>query len=454
MGIFGILSLARQGIFASQFGMNTTSNNITNANTPGYARERADFVPSYSRNTAYGPIGGGVDVATVERLRDRTLDFQYWSQHSFLGNAESKGKYLTQIENIFNELNGDGFSNALDDFWNSWMELSNQPADMTSRTMVIEKSQALVNKFHNKSSRLQSLSGSIAHEINLTLERINSLTKQIAEVNSKIVQTADSKFNNITLMDKRDQLIDDLSSLINVTATDGKGGITNVSVGSISLVDGITATKLGLDQTGVKMALKFENGNDIENVGGKIGGLLSIKNDVISKMQRQFNALAKNFVSSVNAIHKKYYGLDGYNGRNFFEPTGISADTIALNQELAKDPKQIAISSDGSIGDNSGALAMAQLKDQNSMNAGKSTFSEFFERLISEIGEKSSENSMQISENRTLLQSLDNQRQSVMGVSIEEEMVNMIKYQHSLQASSKVISTTDSMIQSILNMVG
>ncbi|NOY77245.1 MAG: flagellar hook-associated protein FlgK [Calditrichaeota bacterium] len=453
MGIFGVLSLGKQGIFASQFGLNTTSNNITNANTPGYARERASFVPSYPQYTAFGPLGNGVDVATVQRLRDRALDFQYWNQHSFLGNAESKEKYLDQIQYIFNDLNGNGFSNALDDFWNSWMDLSNHPADMASRSLVIEKSKALVSKFHEKASRLQSLSASMVNDIQLTVNRINTLSKQIADINNKIVQTAGAKFDNITLMDKRDQLIDELSSLINVSATDGKNGVTNVNVGSVSLVDGVTANLLELDQSKAQAALKFKNGSDIEDVGGKIGGLLEINNHVISKLKTQLNDFAKNFVSSVNTLHKKYYGLDGYNGRNFFDPAGISADTIALNKELIKDPKQIAVSSDGSIGDNSGALALAHLKDQAVMNSGESTFSEFYGQLISEVGEMADQNALSISENRAIVQSLDNQRQSVMGVSIEEEMVNMIKYQHSLQAASKVISTTDEMIQSILNMV-
>jgi len=453
MGIFGVLSLGKRGIFASQFGLNTTSNNITNANTPGYARERVGFVPSLPQYTAFGPLGNGVDIATVQRLRDRTLDFQYWNQNSFLGNAESKEKYLNQIQYIFNDLNGDGLSNALDDFWNSWMDLANHPADMASRSLVIEKSKGLVAKFHQKASQLQSLSSSMVNDIQLTLDRINTLSQQIAGINNKIVQTTGVKFDNITLKDKRDQLIDELSSLINVSATDGKNGVTNVSVGSISLVDGVTATQLELDQSKAQLALRFKKGNNIEDVGGKIGGLLEVKNHVISKLKTQLNDFARNFVSSVNTLHKKYYGLDGYNGRNFFDPTGISADTIALNQELVKDPKQIAVSSDGSIGDNSGALAMAHLKDQAIMNSGASTFSEFYGQLISEVGETANQNALAISENKAIVQSLDNQRQSVMGVSIEEEMVNMIKYQHSLQAASKIISTTDEMIQSILNMV-
>ncbi len=453
MGIFGILSLGKQGIFASQFGLNTTSNNITNANTPGYARERANFIAAYPQQTVYGPIGNGVDIASLQRLRDRSLDFQYWSQHSFLGNAESKEKYLNQIQNIFNDLNEDGFSNALDDFWSSWMNLSNQPADMASRSIVIEKSQALVSKFHEKASRLQSLSGSMVKDIQMTLDRINTLCQQIADANGKIVQTNRSKFKNVTLMDKRDQLIDQLSILVHVNATDGKNGVTNVSVGSISLVDGATVTPLQLDQSKTQLALKFKNGNDIQDIGGKIGGLLEIKNQVISKIQKKLNDFAKNFVTSVNTIHKKYYGLDAYDGRNFFDPSGLSADTIAINRKLVKDPKQIAVSSDGSIGDNSGAMAMAALKDQTIMNSGVSTFSEFYGQLISEIGEKANQNALSISENKAIVQSLDNQRQSVMGVSIEEEMVNMIKYQHSLQASSKIISATDEMIQSILNMV-
>ncbi len=453
MGIFGILSLGKRGIFASQFGMNTTSNNITNANTPGYARERTDLIPAFPQHTAYGPIGNGVDVATVQRLRDRAMDFQYWSQSSFLGNAESKEKYLNQIQNIFNDLNGDGFSNALDDFWNSWMNLSNQPNDMTSRSLVIEKSKALVSKFHEKASQLQSLSRSIVKDIQMTLDRINTLSKQIAGINSKIVQTNGSRFSNVSLMDKRDQLIDELSKLVNVSVTDGTNGATNVSVGSISIVDEATATQLELDQSKAKLAIKFKNGNDIQEIGGEIGGLLDVKNKIISKLQSQLNNFAKNFVTSVNTLHKKYYGLDGYNGRNFFAPAGISADTIALNKELAKDPKQIGVSSDGSIGDNSGALAVVHLKDQTIMNSGESTFSEFYGQLISEVGETANQNALAISENKAIVQSLDNQRQSVMGVSIDEEMVNMIKYQHSLQAASKVISTTDEMIQSILNIV-
>ncbi|HDZ11480.1 MAG TPA: flagellar hook-associated protein FlgK, partial [Bacteroidetes bacterium] len=416
MGIFGILSLGRQGIFASQFGLNTASNNISNANTPGYSRQRVNFVPAYPQYTGFGPLGNGVDVASVQRLRDRALDFQLWGQKSLLGNSQASEKYLQQIEAVFNEVNGDGLSGALDGFWNSWLELSNHPSDMISRSQVIEKTNVLVGQFHQKSSRLQALSRSVSKDAELTLAKVNTLAQQIADLNNKIVQTAGNKFNNITLMDKRDQLIDQLSGLIDVNVSDGSSGTVGVNIGSMSLVDGVTATPLELDQSGAKLAVKFKNGAALESPGGEIGALLSIKNNIISHFQSKLDDFAKNLVTSVNTLHQKYYGLDGSSGRDYFDPNGISADAITLSQTIANDAKKIGVSSDGSIGDNSGALALARLKDETLMNSGASTFSDFYGQLITDIGEKSSQATMSVSENQSLVQALNTQRQSVMGV--------------------------------------
>ncbi len=453
MGIFGVMNMARQAIFVNQFALNATSNNISNVNTPGYSRERAILTPSATEHTAYGEIGNGVDVEVMERLRERTLDYQFWNENAYLGHAETDEKYLREVEGYFNDLDGSGLSAAMDNFWNSWMDLSNNPTDLTRRSQLLERTRLLTKQFHNKSDQLGKISLFAQRELEGTATKINDLARRIADLNRKIVITAGSKFKNFTVMDKRDKLVDELAKLADISIEDKADGTVNIDIGSFSLVEGVSYQTVKVQHTQSAISLISSQGEELKVKNGATYSLLNLLNNTIPGIQTKLNAMAKNLVEKVNALHKEHYGLDGGTGRNFFNPDYVTADSIALSGEIEKDPTKIAISSDGNSGDNSGALAIAKLKNSKIFNNESYTFSEYYSSLISDIGQKTNDAKNAATEEKSVLQSLENQRQSIMGVSLEEEMVNMVKYQHALEASSKVITAADELMQSILNMV-
>ncbi len=453
MGLFGVMNMARQAIFVNQFALNSTSNNIANVNTPGYSRERAILTPSPTEHTAYGEIGNGVDIETMERLRERTLDYQYWNENAYLGHAETDEKYLREIEGYFNDLDGSGLSVALDDFWNGWMDLSNNPTDLTRRSQLLEKTRLLTNQFHNKTSQLGKIALFAQRELSGTASKITDLARRIADLNRKIVVTAGSKFKNFTVMDKRDRLVDELAKIADISVEDKNDGTVNIDLGSFSLVEGVSYQKVQVQHTQTSVSLVSSTGEELEVHNGSAYSLLTLLNKTIPDIRTKLNAMAKNLVEKVNALHKGLYGLDGGTGRDFFNPDFVTADTIALSGEIEKDPTKIAVSKDGNKGDNAGALSIANLKGAKIFNNESYTFSEHYSSLVSQIGQKTSDARNAATEETSVLQSLDNQRQSVMGVSLEEEMVNMVKYQHALQASSKVITAADDLMQSIINLV-
>ncbi len=453
MGIFGVMNMARQAIFVNQFALNSTSNNIANVNTPGYSRERAVLTPSPTEHTAYGEIGNGVDVETIERLRQRTLDYQFWNENAYLGDAETSEKYLREVEGYFNDLDGTGLSSALDEFWNGWMDLSNNPTDLTRRSQLLEKTRLLTKQFHDKASQLGTISRFAQQELQGTASKINDLARRIADLNRKIVVTAGSKFKNFTVMDKRDKLVDELAKIADIAIEDKADGTVNIDLGSFSLVEGVSHQTVKVQRSQTSISLVSGEGEALTIQNGSAHSLLTLLNHTIPGIRAKLDAMAKNLVEKVNAVHKAHYGLDGGTGRDFFNPDFVTADSIQLNGEISKDPNKIAISKDGNSGDNAGALTISNLKNSQIFNGGSNTFSEYYSSLISEIGQKTSDARNAATEETSVLHSLENQRQSVMGVSLEEEMVNMVKYQHALEASSKVITSADELMQTILNIV-
>lgn len=455
-GLFGILELARGSLLAHKLALNVTGNNIANVETPGYTRQRVDLESAPPINSTIGQLGTGVLAVDVHRLRDRFLDERFWRENHILGRWESLEKHLNRLEALFNEVDVKGLGGFLEDFWKGWNDLANNPEDRATRLILIEKARALVETFHRLDRELVEQQRGLSSEIAQKVDRINTLAQQIADLNEKISQVEAGGHQASVLRDQRDLLIDELSKIVDLKTLEKADGSVEVLLGSRSLVYGGKANplvlKLTSDNGGVSKVL-WGDGRALEPSGGELKGLIETRDELIPSFQQDLDRLAKGLVTAVNQLHRQGYGLDGSTGLDFFDPDGITAKDISLSGEITSDPSKIAASSDGNPGDNANALAIAELRDSLQMRKGTQSFSEFYNSLVAAIGAKRQEAGLQRESAELLVNQIENQRASAHGVSLEEEMVNLVRFQQAFGAATKVVTVVEGMIAAVLNMV-
>jgi flagellar hook-associated protein 1 len=455
-GLFSGLEIGKRALMAQQLAMNTASHNMANSTTPGYSRQRVSLVASYPADTPQGSVGTGVIAESVRHVRDLFLTEQYRGAHSNQTQWDSTHKTLSQIESFFNEPGDRGLGQLISDFWNAWENLATNP---TARSTVVEKSKVLINAFKQYGTQLNDLRSSLDSEISNRVLQINQLGDQIAAINRQIVgaELGGEKAND--LRDKRDLLVDDLSVLTQVRTIERPNGSLTVLLGSMALVDGAEALGITskVQQSGNSTVTRavWENTNfDIEFSGGELFALQQLRDKSLPEYQSGLDTLAKTIVDQVNAIHRVGVGATGTTGINFFSAYNATAMTMSLNTEIENDPNLIAASISGEPGDTRNAQAISELRASAILSDNSVTIGEFYAGLVGTLGIKTQEAS-NLKENYKLLATqLDNAKQSVQGVSIDEEMTNMMKYQRAYEASARIITYIDSALETLIGGMG
>lgn len=456
-GLSSIFSIGKKALLGNQVGIHVTGENISNAQNPDYSRQRANLVSDSFVHSSKGFIGSGVKVNSVERIRDRFYDSQVWTGKSELAEWKSGEKYAGLIESIFSDLESNGLSTQLNAFWNSWEELGNHPGEYGIRNDVRLKAQGVVNQFHGMSSRLQSVSENALTEINGSLVEINDLIDQIADINKKVLADTAFSGNSNTLLDQRDALIDKLSQYIDVEPIFNENGTVSVLSNYNTLVDQSHAYSLTVnvsEDNGYRKASLFIDGTmPVEMKSGKLKNLMDVFGTEVPDLLQKLDTIAESFVNQVNQIHESNYSLYGENGISLFTDSGTSASSIEISQQVQNDVANIAVSESGQPGDGAGALAISNLRYAKSLSNGDETIDDFYRSMVAKVGDYA-QNMQDKSENyASVVTMMENQRASVKGVSLEEEMVDMIKYQNSFNAASKIITTVDQLMQTVIGMV-
>ena len=432
------LETARRALFAQRMAIDVTGHNIANANTPGYRRQRAEMVAT---PPAPGPMqpGTGVKVATIERMRDRFVDMQIRHSRASLGRFEARNDCLEQLQEVFKEPSEIGLSAMMDRFWIAWQELSGGATDPGRRTAVVQEATTLASAFGLISRQLKEASDDIQVNIDSLVHSVNATAEGIARLNHEIVRGGVVGENVSDLMDQRDLLLDQLARDVNVTVVETPEGQINVSVGSRLLVSGVTAFKM--DANG-----SFS--------GGRIQGLLEAKNEIIPAYQEKLNQLAQGLKDRVNAQHKAGVDMNGGAGLDFF--TGTGAADLAVNDALKGDPNKIAASQSATgPGDGSNALAMAQLKDALAIGTPPTaSFRDFYGSIITELGLATQESSRAADVYDGVLEQQQMRRDAVSGVSLDEELMQLVRYQAAYDAASRLVSVMDEMLDTLINRTG
>jgi flagellar hook-associated protein 1 FlgK len=445
-----VTNSAMSSLLASQLELSVASNNISNAQTPGYSRQRVNLAPS--------ALASGVDVVGIQALRDQITSNRLNLETSYKSAQDTMQQTLQDIQSAFNDPQGTGLLSSITGFFNSFQTLSTDPTSMTNRTLVQQAGKSLANAFQSQAANLTNQQQTANQAVATDVNKINSLTTQIAAITQQIQQQETPDQPQNSLRDQRSQLVQQLSQIVDAREIESKGTY-EVSLGSSgqTLVINGVAQNLNV-ASGANGFYSVHAGNfDITSGigGGDLQGQLQLRDQKISSYQNQLDQLAYQITQQVNTIHSAAYDLNGNTGTNFFAPlSGASgaASAIALSSAVAGNPQAIAASQDGAAGNNVAALAIGNLLHNPVFNGGSVT--DQYGSLVFNIGNDTANAQAGFKEHDAMASQLQNQMQSISGVSIDEETAQILQFQRSFQASSKVISAVDQMLQTVLGMTG
>ncbi len=467
--IYGILSTASRSLLTQQKAIDVTGQNIANVNTPGYSRQRVVMQPNTPINFEPGQMGTGVKAAEIERIYDRFIGGQINREATNLGQWEAAEGALQRIELVFDETSGVGLDQSLNEFWAAWQDLINNPGGYSERTVLASKSQTLARTFNNMATNLRQIQEDYDTNISGTIDEINGIAGQIADLNHKISQVEVAGQNSNDYRDQRDLLLKDLSALIDVTTFENDAGQVTVLVGDGKpLVQSPYAWQLGTqtNASGLQDVVWLERDGSPTDItaaiqGGRIRGWLDVRDGYAADYLNRLDTLAQSIVTEVNTLHQNGFGLtidpisgSPITGQDFFVGSGTTAAAMAVNPDLLSDANRIAAATTAATvpGDNRNAVAIAALQSTAIMSGGKATFSDYYSALVGSVGSDVRSASANHDYEASMVTQLENYRESVAGVSLDEEMINLVKYQHAYEAAARVITTVDEMLDTVLNM--
>src|SRR5271155_101223 len=425
------LQTALSGLLAEQQAIDVTGQNIANANTEGYSRQVATLQTNEPMRIAAlsptngegGQLGTGVSVATYTRIRNSYLDAQYRTQNAELGSATTQANELQQAQGVFDEPSSAGIASQLSTFWSAWGELANVPTSEAAKVAVVSAGTQLADTLNEVSSQLQTIRGQAAQQyttITGPSGEVQGDAAQVAALNQQIKLSLQAKQQPNDLEDRRDLLLDKLSELANVTVVKEADGTDTVSFGDAGepLVEG---SQGNWPQTLTAAA------------GGKLGALLELSGSggALASYQTALDGVASSLAESVNALHTT---------TPFF--TGVTAATIAV----AVKPSEVQTSGNGSFGGNEVAQAIAALRG--------GTTEQRYASLIAQVGSDVQSAQSNQANSQAVLTAINQQRQSVSGVSLDEEMTNLITFQRGYQASARALTSMDEMLGTLIEHTG
>jgi flagellar hook-associated protein 1 len=451
-GLNTSLSIAVQALQAEQGALNVTTNNISNVNTPGYSRQQAilNEAPTFQENGV--TFGGGVTLQQFQSVRDQLLQLRIYEETQGQSNSQTQLNSLTQIEGIFSDPT-QGVGGALSAFFDSLSQLSTNPTDSNARQQVLTAANNLANQFHQAVSSLGTIESGLDQAVPQTVDQINRLTGQIATLNGQVAQMQGLGQDPGSTQDQRDELIRQLSGLVNISVTQTEHGLTLTTANGVPLVVANQSFDLKAGDSSSSVQDVFSaQGQDITSQiqGGQLGGTLQIRDQVIPQVLSQLDSLASQFANSFNTRHQAGFDASGNAGGNFFTPPAAVAGAAAGFGVAITDPSLVAASSDGSAGSNGNLAQLIAIRDQQ-LPSGASPLN-LYSNLVLQVGNLGANAQGDVTASNLSVQQLTDQRSSVSGVSLDEETTNMIRYQRAYEAGARVVTTVDSMFDTLMNM--
>lgn len=455
-GLFGLLQTGKRSLLAQQFAQQIVGNNISNVNTEGYTRQVPRLTTSTALETMWGRVGAGVQIDGVLRIRDQYLDRMLRESDALLTEWEMREQLLSRVDSIFSSDPENGIGGRLDAFFNAWYDLANAPEGAQARVALRETAQGLVDTIRSTARQLRAQRKNVNDQVRDTIERVNSLLQQVAELNGNIaIANFGSEFGEgAELLDQRDRVLDELSSLLYVRVEPREAGGVSVYLGTHSLVEGSQANGFTFTTQEVGGLVAYfprtEDGQVPQIEGGKLKALLDLRDITLKQNEEALDTLSRTLVEEINKYHKVGYTTTGATGLAFFNGEFLKASELRLADEILNDANNIIAAATDADGDNTQALRIAGLKDTPAI--GRASLREFYATMVTNIGSNARTAADQVINYDTLKSQVLTQRESVSGVSLDEEMIEMIRYEQAYNAAARMITTVDEMIQTVIAM--
>lgn len=465
MSILQIIEMTRRSFETSTAAINVIGQNIANEQTEGYKRRRIELRASSSNGPGVlipSPIGvshgNGVTLESIQRIQDRLLSSSAWEARSGLGASDEESRLLSAIENLFPPNGESSFSNTINEFWNGWSDLANDPTDLGVRQSLIGRASNLVAFLNRTAGDLDALKEETRLELQNVVDEFNTNIERVAELNTYIQSQRARNTPDFAAEDERDGLIEELAELAPVHVQEGDLAMYNLTVHGMMVVQGGTTSPLSLDTSATPATLTFANTSVNYNApagdDGRIGAILRTLNTTIPTVEQQLDDLAASLVDRINAIHSTGYDLDGNTGLNFFDPAGTTADTLSLSADIAG-ARAIAASGNpdpSAQGDNATALAIVNERAVEQTALNDATFENFALDIVSSIGSQLQAANGQFEGHSAVVSYLSGLERGVSGVSINEELTRLIQFQQSFSAAARVLNSAQAMMDSLLSL--
>ncbi len=617
------IEMGKRSLIAHSQALNTVGHNISNASADGYSRQQVEmkafdpiYMPGMNRAETAGQLGQGVTAERIERVHDEILEGRIVKQGSGQGYWKTREKYMGMVEDVYNEPKETSVRGHMDRFWESWQELSLHPEEMASRRQVIQRGKSLIESIHRRYNQLSDIRDMADQDIRSQVERINSILSDVGKLNKEIVKVEAMGDNPNDLLDERDRLVKELSSMLNITVDGRDPDEFTIHTGGLHLLQGSVAhyldTEANTQNGGYSDVVWRHNGEQLNPESGSLGSLLELRDGDLREEIQSLDTMTMNFIDMVNENHRDGYGLNGKTGLNFFEEypavnnvagnydrngdgeldssyifriTGSNSldseqqiglegtitlngpqgpvqvnyeptDTVSevverinnsgaevtarlnrenrlslkatpaaqeenpdfvmrqvedtgqfltgyagllsgsgpeggyqwdqtdavtalqggntdyavaplnnpsgwieVNREVVEEPASIAAGfgengQPANAGDSSTARAIASLRNSDVMVGKHKNFDEYFSQAVANVGLKGEEAERSLETEREMMKELETMKDSISGVNIDEELSNMIKFQHGYAAASRFVSEVDKMLETIINRMG
>lgn len=485
---FHSLELGKRGLFAGQTGVATTGHNIANVNTKGYSRQQVNVINSpavdvwTSGEVNPSQLGSGVLVESITRVRDRFLDQQYRDQSSTLGEWSVKQDTLAKLESVINEPSETGLRAVMDQFWGAWQDLANEPDSMAARAVIKESAEAFVNTSQSIDRSMTEIKSDLNNQLNAKMKEANGYLQQIAELNNSIQRTG-TQAND--LLDQRDLYVEELSKLVSINVEELSNGMYNIKLpDNTVLVEGANVVNqidpqsniIGGSILGTTESIKM-----VDHYQEKLKEMVKafVFGDVTVEVPAGSNLADGTVVPADQSMQVTVKGINGMlplgwslsqDGSGNVQPgaalflgaeAGFTIASLAVNPAINDDLSLIAsslrtesVNGQQKVVMGNGDLAqlIGKLRDTEfAIDGDSSNLNSFYQTLVSELGAETQTTNRYIANHEAALMATENRRQSVTGVSLDEEMANLIKFQHAYNAAARIVTTTDQLLETIIN---
>ena len=453
MSSFSAIELLRRALASHQRALDVTGHNVANVNTPGFTRQEvvlASVPPPGSLSRFATPLlaGGGVRVASLRQARDVFLDRQLRQARQSAAEWQARADFWSQVEAVFPEPSDVGLGELLARFWNAWQEVSLNPESLAARTSLVQQAQVLTDALRQAAQRLDQVRQHLDAVATGHVERVNQIARELASVNVQIARLEVSGQAALDLRDHREQLLAELEELADVTYSEADTGELLVYLQGRELVGpGGRSTEIavGLGPGGLH-TFTWPDGEGLVVRRGALSAVLGERDTQVLELQGRLDRVAQGLIEQVNDLHDDGYDLDGNRGGPFFQGTDARTIRVAF-----QDPRRVAAAGswggDGEPGNGDVARRIAQLRGSDAIDGEYRT-------LVAEVGVRSQEARRQVAYQELLADQVRLRREATSGVSLDEEMTNMIRFQHAYDAAARMVRTVDEMVRTLLDMVG